>query len=325
MVALELSSIYHGAEPVQVTGLIAKLLLKSRRYVHSEFIYFLYFDLMLYFGWLFQKSTCVMPRIANKGKDSEVLRTETMNQIEQDSIEWNLVQRHLKNFVFHFCKIFSHFEKYQERKLHYRHCKNKVICYPLCRTIVKPWAQLESGIDELSGRSAWTVQVITGPDLVRVGPDVGEQWKSGQLCLVLVQPDIQIRDSFFLNLVRIRTTGRHWTRFSGKYGQNETRTVLSTDVCLQRTAFFLKSGQNPDNGQNRGRLSGFKKKAFRCLSLRPEKGETELFGLSLVRRRLVRVGSEFLESFWSLSAPVLDFSFFWSWSRSMICGSLAWI
>ena len=105
-----------------------------------------------------------------------------MNQIEQDSIEWNLVQRHLKNFVFHFCKVFSHFEKYQERKLHYRHCKNKVICYHLWGTIVKPWAQLESGIDELSGPSGDNCP-RSGPSRVRRRRIVKVRVALSRLCL----------------------------------------------------------------------------------------------------------------------------------------------
>ena len=78
------------------------------------------------------------------------------------------------------------------------------------------WRQFKSGIPEL---------------------DIGGQgqWKSRRLCIVLVQLGSQTTDSFFYkirtesgqrteNPDRIRKTGRNRTRFSGKSGQNKTRT-----------------------------------------------------------------------------------------------------
>ena len=105
-----------------------------------------------------------------------------MNQTEQDSIEYNLFQRHLKNFLFHFCNFFSHFEKNQERKSHFHHCKNKVICYHLVRTILKPWAQLESGIHEPSGELAqiWSESIQTSSDKDSENPDSSVLTLSGQ-------------------------------------------------------------------------------------------------------------------------------------------------
>ena len=94
------------------------------------------------------------------------------------------------------------------------------------------------------------------------------QTDNGQLFLKSGQNPDRIRTANRIETDRIRTAERHRTRFSGKSGQkrdkDRTRTVLSVSIP---SAVRI--------------LSGFYKKAVPCLSVRLDKDETDLSGLSL--------------------------------------------